>query len=210
MDLRSKHLLALALLMTAVIELPAQERHKIAPNTPLTELLPVPPSVTDKTSVLIDDDLTQVAEVMFGELISSKVTRQKAQEQIELAMAKINHLNKKNPDGFMEALRAKRDDLKGLPFRMGGDCRTDAERARLFRTIATDLRSALAAAPGRLASLWWEPTLTTRRAQVAKREKGSNKSGTGMDDYDRMLVGAAMQIMAAEPPPVRVGDRKSV
>ena len=39
-------------------------------------------------------------------------------------MAKINHLNRKKRDGFMLAMLEQRPDLRGLPFLMGDDCRT--------------------------------------------------------------------------------------
>jgi len=82
---------------------------------------------------------------MFGEPISSRLPAEQARQQTAHAMASINHLNKKQRDGFMEALIAERADLSGLPFRMGNECRTDAEQARLFRGLALDVRAAMAA-----------------------------------------------------------------
>src|SRR4029077_6991754 len=56
---------------------------------------------------------------------------------------KINHLNQKKTDSFMEALLGKRTDLAGLPFAMGDACRTKGDRSRQFQIALATVRQAL-------------------------------------------------------------------
>jgi hypothetical protein len=58
-------------------------------------------------------------------------------------VAKINHLNEKKTDGFMDALRSERADLNGLPFAMGDACRTKGERSKQFALAVAMVRQAL-------------------------------------------------------------------
>ena len=51
----------------------------------------------------------------------------KAREQMALTLAKINYVNKDNRDRFLTLLMESRDDLAGLPFLKGNDCRMSKE-----------------------------------------------------------------------------------
>src|SRR6185437_7763762 len=92
-------------------------RFTIDPKTPLKDLLPVPPKVKKIAGPLLDNDLTHVPEVQFQ--ASQGVANNEALKSIAHQMAKINYLNDKKRDGFLEALRGERLDLHGLPFAMG-------------------------------------------------------------------------------------------
>src|SRR5207244_9509720 len=59
------------------------------------------------------------------------------------AIAKINHVNAKKKDGFIEAMVAQRADLRGVPFLMGDDCRMNEEQAKWFNEVVTMVRSGL-------------------------------------------------------------------
>jgi hypothetical protein len=96
----------------------------IAPDTPIQELLPIPPKAKLAAPRLIDD-IAQVPEVAFQEPLA------RSPEALKLTahtMAKINHLNRQKTDGFIEALLQARPDLAGLPMAMGDTCRTKGDR----------------------------------------------------------------------------------
>lgn len=116
---------------------------KIAPNTPLKDLLPVPPRAKNEPVPVIAKDLSQVPEVEFqlpqGKNLGNEETLKRTAHQI----AKINHLNGKDTEGFLEALRGQRQDLAGLPFAMGDACRTNGERSRQFALAVATVRAAL-------------------------------------------------------------------
>src|SRR5262249_51795702 len=92
---------------------------------------------------VIAKDLTQVPEVQFQMPLDKKLPSQEGQKQTAHTIAKINHLNEKNTDGFLEALRHERVDLTGLPFAMGDACRTKGERSKQFAIEVTLVRGAL-------------------------------------------------------------------
>src|SRR5262245_26447709 len=107
---------------------------KIAPDAPFRELLPEPPPAPADIPLLRNDDPAKMREVMFGAPLyaDGKID---ALKEVAYAHAKINHLNKNKRDGYMEALLAARPDLRGLPFRMGDDCRMSEEQADAFKVI---------------------------------------------------------------------------
>ena len=85
-------------------------------DTPLKDLLPIPPKASAGMKPLFMDDISQVPEVAFQEPLA------KTPEALKLTahtIAKINHLNRNKADGFMEALLHERADLAGLPIAMG-------------------------------------------------------------------------------------------
>lgn len=124
---------------------PAPQRFtfKIEPNTPMKELLPVAPKVAPIRGPLLTDDLAKVPEVEF-EARPEKVTADgKLTEQAAHQLAKIGHANAKKTDAFMAALIESRTDLAGLPFAMGDDCRTSAERSKPVANAVETVRQAL-------------------------------------------------------------------
>jgi hypothetical protein len=145
---------------------------KIDPNTPLKDLLPTPPKAGKSPGPMLTEDLTHVPEVEFQAIAAGQSHAGgpiKVSPLVEFALdlldvqqplpslaaldiahqiAKINHLNSRKTDGFVEALRGQRPDLTGLPFAMGDACRTKGERSRQFANAATMVRRSLQQAQG--------------------------------------------------------------
>lgn len=116
---------------------------KIDPNTPTMDLLPTPPIVKPIAGPVLTDDLTKVPEAEF-QARPEKITQDgKLTEQTAHQLAKINHANAKKTDAFMAALLANREDLAGLPFAMGDDCRSSGERMKQFTQAVATVRQAL-------------------------------------------------------------------
>ncbi len=115
----------------------------IDPKTPLKDLLPAPPRIGKTTGPMLSDDLGRVPEVRFQASEAKEIPSVEALKQIAHQIAKINHLNGKKTDGFLEALRDERPDLNGLPFAMGDACRTKGERSRQFALAVATVRRAL-------------------------------------------------------------------
>jgi hypothetical protein len=116
---------------------------KIDPKTPLKELLPIPPASKNSASPVIAKDLTQVPEVQFQMPLDKKLPSPEGLKQTAHTIAKINHLNEKKTDGFLDALRHDRIDLTGLPFVMGDACRTKCERSKQFKIEVNLVRGGL-------------------------------------------------------------------
>jgi hypothetical protein len=89
------------------------------------------------------NDLARVPEVEFEAPPAKDLAGTEATRRIAHQIAKVNHLNDKKADGFVEALRGERPDLAGLPFAMGDACRTKGERSRQFALAVAAVRRAL-------------------------------------------------------------------
>ncbi len=113
----------------------------IDPKTPLKDLLPLPPKIERRAEPIRGNDLVRVPEVQFE--ASHGNVGAEAMKHIAHQIAKINHLNDKKPDGFIDALRSERPDLIGLPFAMGDACRTKGDRSKLFATAVATVREAM-------------------------------------------------------------------
>jgi hypothetical protein len=151
----------------------------IDPKTPLKDLLPAPSKIKNAGAIL-PDDLTQVPEVEFGAPVAKNT---EAMKNTAHAIAKINHLNAKKTDGFVEALRDDRPDLHGLPFAMGNACRTKGERNRQFNAA-----------------------VATVRALLQQVQQGGNADQFWLREHDNFArIAALMQIMAPESPSLRLG-----
>jgi hypothetical protein len=122
---------------------PQRFHFKIDPKTPLKDLLPAPPALARSTEQLPTADLATVPEVRFQEPGPRDLPPGKALEQTAYAIAKINHLNAKRTDGFLQELLNQRPDLAGLPFAMGDACRTTGERSRQFNVAVATVRRVL-------------------------------------------------------------------
>jgi hypothetical protein len=110
----------------------------INPDTPLKDLLPIPPKARTIAPRLIDD-IAQVPEVAFQEPLA------KSGDALKLTahtMAKINHLNRQKTDGFLDALLAARPDLAGLPMAMGDACRMKGDRTQFFTQALNTIKQA--------------------------------------------------------------------
>jgi len=103
-----------------------------------------PPRATQLDDPLpIIKDLTQVPEVEFQAPLARSLSSEEGSKQTAHTIAKINYLNDKNPDGFLETLSRERRDLDGLPFAIGDACRTKGERSRQFALAVATVRAAL-------------------------------------------------------------------
>jgi hypothetical protein len=101
--------------------------------------LPIPPKTRTAQKSLLIDDISQVPEVAFQEPLA------KTPDALKLTahtMAKINHLNRKKADGFMEALLRERPDLAGLPVAMGDSCRMKGDRTQFFSQALATIKRA--------------------------------------------------------------------
>jgi hypothetical protein len=122
---------------------PRRFEFKIDPKTPLNDLLPVPPRSPKTARPVTGNDLTKVPETQFQAPLKKDLAGEEGLKQTAHMFAKINHLNAKKVDGFLEALRGERKDLDGLPFAMGDACRTKGERSKQFANAVATVRGAL-------------------------------------------------------------------
>jgi hypothetical protein len=123
-------------------------------------------------------------------------------------MAKINYLNKKNPDGFMESLLMRRDDLRGLPLQMGNDCRTSPERAILFAVPASLIharaRQAKLAEEKDAAAIMAKAWVSIRAIRGNSPKESEDGKPSNDSDFDGVVSAVAMQILAPESATIRV------
>ncbi|MCI0456696.1 MAG: HEAT repeat domain-containing protein [Gemmataceae bacterium] len=127
---------------------PARFSFKIDPNMTLRELLPTSPQLALPTGPLVSDDLRQVPEVAFQAAPPKGIEPRKALEQAAHQIAKINHVNQKKTDAFMETLLSNRTDLVGLPFTLGDACRTKEEARQHFQQALAVVRLAIGGGGG--------------------------------------------------------------
>jgi hypothetical protein len=144
------------------LSVPARFHFQIDPKTPLKDLLPVPPKQQPASGPLLHDDLTAVPEVSFQEPYGADALKQTAH-----AIAKINHLNRKKTDGFLEALLGERADLSGMPFSMGDSCRMKGTRSQQFQNALTTIRQAMGQRAG-LALVLQERLVREEQVLVAR------------------------------------------
>jgi hypothetical protein len=190
---------------------------QIDPKSPLELLLPEPPKVRKPSGPALASDLSQVPEVVFQAPLPSSVNAEEEAKRMALQMARINHLNDKETDGFVKALVGKRADLSGLPFAMGDACRTKGERSRRFTTAAAQVRQAMqeranADANGlRIGSVddtraaseaFWDQY----RAICDQEDKTLVRVNKEVCDHvTAARVAALMQILAPEAPSLHIG-----
>src|SRR5262249_43157853 len=105
--------------------------------------LPEPPRAT-RAPVYLGDDLSGVTELMLE--AAPKLTTVEWGGRKAYTAAAALHLNSQEEDGFLKALLRTRPDLAGLPFAMGGVCRTTGECAKAFKVAAEAVRSQKGAA----------------------------------------------------------------
>jgi hypothetical protein len=109
--------------------------------------------------------------------------------------AKINHLNRKKTDRFMEALIEHRLDLAGLPFVMGDDCRLKQERSQAFASTVNMIQDSLRELKerGKIDAFW---------AKFADDHKRFTKPVA--EAWIEGSTSALMQMLAPESPKMRV------
>src|SRR5262249_54024311 len=94
------------------------------------------------------------------------------------------HLNDKEEDGFLKALVRSRPDLAGVPFLMGGACRTKGGRAWAFKELAEKTRRQ-----------------TRLPSGAFKPELGEEKR----ENYRQARLAAVAQILPGEEEPTQRG-----
>jgi hypothetical protein len=204
----------------------------IAPDTPVKDLLPVAPKVRKAAGPVLAEDLAQVPEVEFQSPLPKGPDAGDLVERTAHTIARINHLNRKKTDGFLEALRGERLDLTGLPFAMGDACRTKGERSRQLTLAVATVRRCLQPIPtanippssGPTAPFngpappaagttvvsasppsaegFWEQYA----AACAQEDKGQSRiDRTQREHVTLARVAALMQVLAPEAPDLRLG-----
>jgi hypothetical protein len=184
-------------------------KFQIDPKASLSELLPAAPSTTPARAGWANEDLAKVPEVTLGEPLSRDLGKVEAMTRIAHALAKVNHLNQKKTDGFMLALLSQRADLRGLSVLMGEECRTREAQARAFAQVADGINQALKKlrANGGDAAQSWEEIISSMRlinTVGSKEEKAVLGFGCSLEQVNRAVVAAAMQILMPESEPVRL------
>jgi hypothetical protein len=170
---------------------------EIDPKSPVKDLLPIAPKVKN-SGPFLGDDLTQVPEVQFGVPVEKNP---EAMKNTAHQIAKINHLNKNKMDGFLEALRDDRSDLRGLPFAMGDACRTKGERSRQFTTAAQTVRTFMGQQPHNGDVFWsqFRPSANQQDQNIANADKAQQEHAL------LARIAALMQVLAPEAPSFRLG-----
>ncbi len=115
----------------------------LSPDTPLQDLLPVPPKGLLTPEPVVTEDLASVPELAFQELANSASLFGIWLARSARTAQKIDFLNKKKEDGFLKAMLENRPDLQGLPFLMGADCRMTGDKAQAFEQNLGALRTAM-------------------------------------------------------------------
>jgi hypothetical protein len=178
-------------------------------DAPLESLLPTPPKTAWLPPAPWNNDLSKVPEVSFGEPVSRDAKN--AMEQTAHILAKINHLNRNRSktDGFMEALLSQRDDLRGMPFLLGDDCRANKQQAEVFANIVGAIRREFFGAnlserpagepflDAALSDAFWDklaPKLTTNALREAIREADPDVTAR-VDVFQPLVVAALMQMI---------------
>jgi hypothetical protein len=185
----------------------------IKAGTPLKDLLPIPPRAGQKVTSYFGDSLAQVPEVMFQEPLAKGFPVEQALEKTAHQIAKINHLNARRTDHFLEALIGQRPDLAGLPITMGDACRMKHELSRQFHQSLNVVRGAMNSqvtvpiseahqAPARAAQIFWQ-----MYQQNCNNEDLANFQAQAghHDNVGRARVAALMQVCGPETAAMRRG-----
>lgn len=167
-------------------------KFRIDPKATAAELLPAAPKAPAAGPIPFNEDLSKVAEVSLAAPVLKSLTKQQATQAIAGMMAKMNHLNAKQTDGFMIALNERRADLRGLPFLMGDECRTREEGARAFGLHAESIQVQLRASRENIPSFW----------------SGMRNQFIDSEHAQRAQVAALTQILMPESEQARLGLAK--
>jgi hypothetical protein len=179
------------------------------PQAPVQDLLPEAPQVTFPAGPAVGDDLAQIPEVELQAAPPTRLEADKTARKLALQLDRIDILNEREEDGFVKALRGQRPDLAGLPFALGAACRGTDKRSKQFADKAEMVRWALTSAEGRSirgggvsAKLFWWAYGGPSDAQLMP---GVQMSQEEQRDSESARVAALMQVLAPEPPALRMG-----
>lgn len=179
----------------------------IDPNTAVKDLLPPKPKEAAAPGPLLSDDLAKVPEVEFQARPAKDAQPNDLTKTAAHQLAKINHLNAKKADAFMAALLENRPDLAGMPFVMGGACRTSAERSRQFSRAVALVRQALANSQGNPnhGAVFWQQYTSLVQQDDANRGRSDRATA---EHVALARVAALTQMLAPESPDLRRGLAK--
>jgi hypothetical protein len=128
----------------------------------------------------------------------------KAMEATAHVIAKINHLNKKGTDHFLNVLLENRADLAGLPFVMGKACRQSKQGSLAFLGGVNLVRQAMSPRipesgkalgdPLTQASAFWENYQTIRNRTMKREDLEAVKRDEAEENCGR--IAALMQMLA--------------
>jgi hypothetical protein len=162
--------------------------------------LPVAPKVKQLVGPILGEDLSLIPEVEFEAAPARNPSGSgEAMQHIAQTIARINHLNAKKTDGFVETLRSNRADVAALPMAMGDACRTRGERSRQFTMALNTIRAANIV---QNADAFWDQY----QAVCLKEDRGqSGADRTLREHITQARVAALMQVLAPTPPSMRLG-----
>jgi hypothetical protein len=123
--------------------LPPEPLPQIDETQPPANLLPAAPK-TDSAPVYLGEDLLSVPELMLE--VAPQLTEEEWARRKARTAAAALYLNRKEQDGYIKAVTSDRPDLVGLPFVLGGDCRTTGPLTKAFKEAAEAVRRGKAAA----------------------------------------------------------------
>ncbi len=101
-------------------------------RTPAKDLVPAAPAAK-RAAVYTGDDLSRVPELALEGPPEGKPDREGWRSHLTRALGVALHLNAREEDGYVKALIKHRADLAGLPFVLGGACRTRGHRVLAFK-----------------------------------------------------------------------------
>jgi hypothetical protein len=184
------------------------------PKADLKDLLPEHPKVATPAGPVLGDDLRAVPEVELQAAPAKTLRRDEVVKGMTHLINGIKQLDGKEEDGFIKALRGRRADLSGLPFALGDACRSKPERNHLFAAAVGRVQAALIRADwdgeGRARprdekkvaeAFWKEYDAECEREEATLRFGGREVP----EAVPAARVAALMQILAPEPPALRLG-----
>lgn len=236
---RSVALFGLVLLAAAIpvgrveakkVAMPRRYTFEIDANTPIKDLLPIRPKVILLPPNQLNDDLAKVPQVDFGAPLlhdawikalskkDAKIDKANINSE-ELAahlVARINHMNKKDPDGFLKELLAARADLRGMPFMMGDDCKMEGKSASLFNEVVQNVQLIRQLSDARRGmapiDIWKDlPTLLSKKGgtfngqPIPAASPDTPRGKATQAEIDRMAVVALTQMMGPSSETDRLG-----
>ncbi len=187
----------------------------IDPQTPLKDLLPTAPK-TGKARPVSSDDPARVPELQFQQAAPKDLPANQILHQTALTIARIKHINKKDKDAFIKALRDQRSDLAGLPFAMGDACRIQGEYSKQLTRSVNLVRRSMTdkggdTGPGSIIDVPGEPSPAAAfweryRVNCQEEEAGVHRiDRERLELMTRARIAALTQVLAPEAPSVRLG-----
>ena len=152
------------------------------------------------------DRLEDVPEIKFHADFPKDKVGAKALSDNLLQLAKIRFLNEKEIDGFLKTLLKEREDLQGLPFRMGDSCRMKLAKTKYFKQAVADVSSRFGSSIQPLSKQQSEQAWRTFRIFCAN--DGQPSTTTTARECDAIIaarIAALRQVLGPQTAHVRLG-----